>query len=222
MHTLLCYYCLFCPISILLHTVNSTLYFVSSRTEDDRRTVETCFWILKVSLIFLNSLHISFYLDLLTISVNLNVRYKNKYHCITIFCMPHSNNTVIYYCKLAITFLFKYIASECHYPWNSTKWHEWCQCSLFGVFFMWSVWASRLIIVIITIIIIIIIIVMALFNISTRWLFICKIHLLKNSSAKCKVKTTSSWKVIFDLFHQMLKSHFRELVKVNTVPYTFR
>ena len=32
--------------------------------------------------------------------------------------------------------------------------------------------------------IIIIIIIMALFCISTRWLFICKIHLLKNISAK--------------------------------------
>ena len=53
-------------ISILLHTLNSTLYFVSSRTEDDRRTVETFFLILKVSLIFLKSLHaVCFYPDLL-------------------------------------------------------------------------------------------------------------------------------------------------------------
>ena len=54
-HTLFCYYCLFCPISILLRTLNSTLYFVLFRTEDDRRTVEACFFlILKVSFIFLN------------------------------------------------------------------------------------------------------------------------------------------------------------------------
>ena len=32
MHTLVCYYCLFCPISALLHTLNSTLYFVLFRT----------------------------------------------------------------------------------------------------------------------------------------------------------------------------------------------
>ena len=30
-------------IRILLHTLNSTLYFELLRTEDDRRTVETCF-----------------------------------------------------------------------------------------------------------------------------------------------------------------------------------
>ena len=36
MHTLFCYYCLFCPISILLHTLNSTLHFVLLRTEDNR------------------------------------------------------------------------------------------------------------------------------------------------------------------------------------------
>ena len=65
MHTLFCYYCLFCPISILLHTINSTLYFVLFRTEDDRGTVETCFSILKVSFSFLYSLNICFYPDLL-------------------------------------------------------------------------------------------------------------------------------------------------------------
>ena len=32
MHTLFCYYCFFCPIRILLHTLNSTLYFVLFRT----------------------------------------------------------------------------------------------------------------------------------------------------------------------------------------------
>ena len=47
--------------SILLQTLNSTLYFVLLWTEDVRRTVETCFFILKVSLIFLSSLHICFY-----------------------------------------------------------------------------------------------------------------------------------------------------------------
>ena len=41
-----------------------------------------------------------------------------------------------------------------------------------------------IIIIIIYIKIIIIIIILALFYISTRWLFICKIHLLKNISAK--------------------------------------
>ena len=30
LHTFFCYYCLFCPISILLYTLNSTLYFVKS------------------------------------------------------------------------------------------------------------------------------------------------------------------------------------------------
>ena len=65
MHTLFCYYCLFCPISILLHTINSTLYFVLFRTEDDRGTVEICFSILKVSFSFLYSLNICFYPDLL-------------------------------------------------------------------------------------------------------------------------------------------------------------
>ena len=39
MHTSFCYYCLFCPVSILLHTLNSTLYFVLFRTEDDRKHV---------------------------------------------------------------------------------------------------------------------------------------------------------------------------------------
>ena len=64
MHTSFCYYCFFCPISIFLHTLNSTLYFVLFRTEDDRRTVETCFLILKVAFIFLNSWHICFYPEL--------------------------------------------------------------------------------------------------------------------------------------------------------------
>ena len=65
MHTLFCYYCLFCPISILLRTINSTLYFVLFRTEDDRGTVEICFSILKVSFSFLYSLNTCFYPDLL-------------------------------------------------------------------------------------------------------------------------------------------------------------
>ena len=30
LHTFFCNYCLFCPISILLYTLNSTLYFVKS------------------------------------------------------------------------------------------------------------------------------------------------------------------------------------------------
>lgn len=37
------FYCLFYPMNILLYTSNSSLYFVLIRTEDDRRTVETCF-----------------------------------------------------------------------------------------------------------------------------------------------------------------------------------
>ena len=44
MRTLFCYCCLFCPINILLHTLNSALYFVLFRTEDDRRTVQTSFF----------------------------------------------------------------------------------------------------------------------------------------------------------------------------------
>ena len=35
MHTLFCYYCLFYPISILLYTLNSPMYFVLFRNEDD-------------------------------------------------------------------------------------------------------------------------------------------------------------------------------------------
>ena len=53
-HTMFCFYCLFCPISILLQTLNSTLYFVLFRAKDDRRAVGTCLLILKVSIIFLN------------------------------------------------------------------------------------------------------------------------------------------------------------------------
>ena len=33
MHTLFCYYFLFCPISILLYILNSTLYFVKSKVK---------------------------------------------------------------------------------------------------------------------------------------------------------------------------------------------
>ena len=38
-----CSVAIICIIRVLLHTLNSTLYFVIFRTEDDRRTVETCF-----------------------------------------------------------------------------------------------------------------------------------------------------------------------------------
>ena len=51
MRTLFCYCCLFCPISILLHTLNSALYFVLFRTEDDRRTVQTSFLILHIYIV---------------------------------------------------------------------------------------------------------------------------------------------------------------------------
>ena len=43
MHTLFYCYCLFCPISILLHTLNSTLYFVLYRIEDNRELSKDVF-----------------------------------------------------------------------------------------------------------------------------------------------------------------------------------
>ena len=51
LHTFFCYYCLFCPISILLYTLNSTLYFVKSelkmREELSKQVLKSIVYFLK-------------------------------------------------------------------------------------------------------------------------------------------------------------------------------